>query len=82
MASCLGDPVVKKFDILAIQEPWLNVYTATIHHPIKNTFRLIYSDPEEVNKGTVRVCFFFSKPIPMADLKQIRLISNAAIGNH
>ena len=47
MAFCLRDPEVKKFDVMAIQEPWLNAYTATTHHPIKDTLRLIYPGPEE-----------------------------------
>ena len=42
MASCLRDTEVKKYDILTIQEPWLNAYMATSHHPIKEIFRLIY----------------------------------------
>jgi hypothetical protein len=35
MASLLRDPGIDDFDIIAIQEPWKNPYTATTHHPAK-----------------------------------------------
>jgi hypothetical protein len=36
MASLLRDPEIDDFDIIAIQEPWTNPYTATTHHPAKD----------------------------------------------
>ncbi len=68
MKSCPKDKKVRKIDIQAIQEPWLNVYMATAYYPIKIMFRLIYLDPEKkVDKMTVSICFFVNKQIPMTD---------------
>ena len=38
MASLLRDPRVLQYDILAIQEPWLNPYQSTTHHLAKDHF--------------------------------------------
>ena len=38
MASLLWDPRIHEFDILAIQEPWRNPFTATTHHLAKDKF--------------------------------------------
>ncbi len=64
MASLLRDPQIDNFDIIAIQEPWKNPYTATTHHPAKNKFHLCY--PTGHTEGTARVCFFINKKIDQA----------------
>jgi hypothetical protein len=61
MASLLRDPGTYDFDIIAIQEPWKNPYTATTHHPAKDTFHLCY--PTGDTEGSARVCFFVNKKI-------------------
>ena len=61
MASLLRDPGIHDFDIIAIQEPWKNPYTATTHHPAKNRFHLCY--PIRDTEGSARVCFFVNKKI-------------------
>lgn len=61
MASLLRDPGIYDFDIIAIQEPWKNPYTATTHHPAKNRFHLCY--PTGDTEGSARVCFFVNKKI-------------------
>jgi hypothetical protein len=42
MATLLRDPQIHEYDILAIQEPWRNPYTATTHHPAKDVSHLCY----------------------------------------
>jgi hypothetical protein len=42
MASLLRNLGIDDFDLIAIQEPWKNPYTATTHHPIKDRFYLCY----------------------------------------
>jgi exonuclease III len=64
MASLLRDPGIDDFDIIALQEPWKNPYTATTHHPAKNKFHLCY--PTGHTEGTARVCFFINKKIDQA----------------
>lgn len=59
MASLLRDPRIHEFDILAIQEPWRNPFTATTHHPAKDKFHLCYPPGDE--EGPARVCFFINK---------------------
>jgi exonuclease III len=61
MASLLRDPGTYDFDIIAIQEPWKNPYTATTHHPAKDRFHLCY--PIGDTEGSARVCFFVNKKI-------------------
>ena len=61
MASLLRDPGTYDFDIIAIQEPWKNPYTATTHHPAKDRFHLCY--PTGDTEGSARVCFFVNKKI-------------------
>jgi hypothetical protein len=50
MTSFLRDPAVKKFDIIAIQEPWINAYANTTHHSLKDSHILIYPNPVEMKK--------------------------------
>ena len=61
MAAMLRDPLIHKYDILAIQEPWRNPFTATTHHPAKDIFHLCC--PTEGDEGPVRVCFFVNKKL-------------------
>ena len=61
MASLLRDPGTYDFDIIGIQEPWKNPYTATTHHPAKDRFHLCY--PMGDTEGSARVCFFVNKKI-------------------
>ena len=64
MATLLRDPGIHDFDIIAIQEPWRNPYSATTHHPAKDRFHLCY--PTGHTEGTARVCFFINKMINQA----------------
>lgn len=60
MATLLRDPKAAEIDVLAIQEPWRNPYTATTHHPTKDTFHLCYP-PGDGDARPARVCFFVNK---------------------
>jgi hypothetical protein len=62
MATLLRDPRIHEYDILAIQEPWRNPYTATTHHPAKDIFHLCYLAARG-EEGRARVCFFVNKRI-------------------
>ncbi len=44
------------FDIIAIQEPWRNIYQNTTHHPCKELFELAYLDHPQT-----QAWFFISK---------------------
>jgi exonuclease III len=59
MATLLRDPKVKDFDILAIQEPWVNTFADTTHHPAKDHFHLCY--PQSKYEGPAKVCMFINK---------------------
>ena len=60
--------VIKKFDILAIQKFWRNIHTKIIHHFLKNTFQLIYSDSKKINENVEKIYFFVNKRIFIVDL--------------
>ncbi|KAI0605229.1 hypothetical protein TUN205_10529, partial [Pyrenophora tritici-repentis] len=62
MATLLRDPQIHEYNILAIQEPWRNPYTATTHHPAKDIFHLCYPAAAD-EEGPARVCFFVNKRI-------------------
>jgi hypothetical protein len=59
MATLLREPRINNYDILAIQEPWSNPFSATTHHPAMDRFHICYPDDEE--GGPARVCFFVNK---------------------
>ena len=59
MASFLRDPKVLEYDVIAIQEPWRNPYTATTHNPIASRYHLMF--PKDTREQPARVCFFISK---------------------
>ena len=61
IASLLRDPAIYDFDIIAIQEPWRNPYSATTHHPAKDRFHLCY--PTGDAEGLAQVCFFVNKKL-------------------
>ena len=53
MAGLLADSRITEYDILAIQEPWRNLFHHTTYNPIRGHFDLIYHD-----HATTRVCPF------------------------
>ncbi|CRG90417.1 putative RNA-directed DNA polymerase from transposon BS [Talaromyces islandicus] len=58
LASLFQDSRVLEYDILAIQEPWRNPFTATTYHPLKTHYQLTYMDD-----ANTRVCFYIHKRI-------------------
>ena len=58
MASLFQDDKTLEYDILAIQEPWRNPFTATSYHPLKTHFQLTY-----FNNAETRVCLYINKRI-------------------
>lgn len=60
MATLLRDARVADYDIIAIQEPWVNPFMSTTHHPAKDIFHLCYPKTEEED-GPARVCFYINK---------------------
>jgi hypothetical protein len=63
MADFLRNPRVLEADIIAIQEPWENLYTDTTHHPAKATHEIVYPTSNECQGERTRVCMFISKRI-------------------
>lgn len=59
MANLYRDPKIMDFDILAIQEPWVNPFVDTTHHPAKDLFHLCY--PQAEGESSARVCMFINK---------------------
>ena len=58
MAPLLRDPTILDYDVIAIQEPWIDSYTYTSHNPITNTFVLWL--PKSGNKPP-KVAFYTNK---------------------
>ena len=50
---------LEEFDIIAIQEPWLNPSIRTTYNPRNGRYHLIY--PKE---GRARTCIYINKAIP------------------
>ncbi len=69
MTSFLRDSAIKNFDIIAIQESWINAYANTTHHSLKDSHILIYSNSIEIEKDLIRICMFVIKRIFIDDLK-------------
>jgi hypothetical protein len=79
MTFFLRDSTIKKFDIIAIQELWINVYVNIIHHFLKNNHFLFYSNQIEIEKNLVHVCIFVIKRIFINDLKYLFRFENVMI---
>ncbi len=79
MTSFLRDSTVKKFDIIAIQESWINVYANIIHHSLKDSHFLFYSNQIEMKKNLIRICIFVIKRIFINDLKYLFRFENVMI---
>ncbi len=79
MTSFLRNSTVKKFDIIVIQESWINVYANITHHFLKNNHFLFYSNQIKMKKNFVRVCIFVIKRIFINDLKYLFRFENVMI---
>jgi hypothetical protein len=79
ITSFLRDSTVKKFDIIVIQESWINVYANIIHHFLKDNHFLFYSNQIEMKNHLVRVCTFVIKRIFINDLKYLFRFENVMI---
>ncbi|KAJ6032617.1 hypothetical protein N7540_003349 [Penicillium herquei] len=59
MAQFLRDPDVLQADMIAIQEPWKNLYQNITYHPAKDTHKLLWPDGEErprvLSAGEIRL---------------------------
>ncbi len=79
MISFLRDSVIKKFDIIVVQESWINAYTNITHHSLKNNHFLFYSNSIEMKKNLIQVCMFVIKRIFIDDLKYLFRSKNVMI---
>jgi hypothetical protein len=79
MTFFLRDSTIKKFDIIAIQKSWINVYANIIHHFLKNNHFLFYSNQIEIKKNLICVCTFVIKRIFINDLKYLFRFENVMI---
>ncbi len=79
MTSFLRDSTIKRFDIIVVQKSWINVYTNTTHHSLKNNHILIYSNSIEIKKNLIRVCMFVIKRILIDDLNFLFRSKNVMI---
>jgi hypothetical protein len=71
MTSFSSDSMIKKFDIIIVQESWINAYTNTTHHFLKDNHFLFYLNSIEMKKNLIRICMFFIKRIFIDDLKYL-----------
>ncbi|KAJ5661392.1 uncharacterized protein N7477_009008 [Penicillium maclennaniae] len=54
MAQFMRDPTVLKAGVIAIQEPWVNPFQETTHHPAKQTHQLLYPQAHETGENMRR----------------------------
>jgi hypothetical protein len=71
MTSFLRNSTIKWFDIIIVQESWINVYANITHHFLKDNHFLFYSNSVEIKKNLVRICIFVIKRIFINDLKYV-----------
>ena len=57
MSLLLGSLIAQKFDIIAIQEPWINTRQNITHCPAASPFTLVWAEPNS------RSCLFVNKAI-------------------
>jgi hypothetical protein len=79
MTSFLRDSTIKRFDIIVVQKSWINVYTNTTHHFLKDNHILIYSNSIEMKKNLIRMCMFVIKRILIDDLNFLFRSENVMI---
>jgi hypothetical protein len=79
MTSFLRDSMIKKFDIIIVQESWINAYTNITHHFLKDNHFLFYSNSTEMKKNLIRICMFVIKSIFIDDLKYLFRSKNVMI---
>ena len=68
MAPLLHDKKTEQFDILAIQEPWLNPHNQSFFNPGSSNFHLIHRP-----KADTRTCFYVNKRL---DLKSWEVVND------
>lgn len=56
MIPLFENPLTPTYDILAIEEPWRNLFQHTTNHRLAQHFELSYFPPKET-----RMCFFINK---------------------
>jgi exonuclease III len=61
IATLLRDPKIQEYDILALQEPWRNLFTSTTYNPISHSFHLCF--PKDSKESPARVCFFVNRKL-------------------
>jgi hypothetical protein len=69
MTTLLRDPKIQDYDILAIQEPWRNLFTSTTYNLVTDTFHLCF--PRDSREALARVCFFVNKRIDQASWRLV-----------
>jgi hypothetical protein len=79
MTSFLRDSTIKRYDIIVVQELWINVYANITHHFLKNNHFLFYSNSVEIEKNLVRICIFVIKRIFINNLKYVFRSKNVMI---
>lgn len=67
MATLLRDPKIQGYDILALQEPWRNLFLPTTHNPISHSFHLRF--PTDSREAPARVCFLVNRRIDSSGWK-------------
>ncbi len=79
MTLFLRDSTIKRFDIIAVQKSWINVYINTTHHFLKDNHILIYSTSIEMKKNFIWICMFVIKRIFIDDLNFLFRSKNVMI---
>ena len=60
----LIDRLHKLYNVIAIQEPWLNLYMSTTYCPQSSPYHLVFC-----GTGRTRACLYVSKAIPISKWK-------------
>ncbi len=79
MISFLRNSMIKRFDIIIVQESWINAYTNITHHFLKDNHFLFYSNSIEMKKNLVRIYMFVIKRIFIDNLKYLFRSKNVMI---
>ena len=63
MAQFMRDLLVLEADVIAIQEPWKNLFQDTIYHSANKIYQLLYPTVNDIGAARVRVCLYISRKI-------------------
>ena len=68
ITTFLKNSKILKYNVIAIQKSWYNIYQFTIHNSISQTYNFYYANHANCENRKSKVCFFISKRIDIVKI--------------